>query len=212
MKDRIVLLGPPATGKGTQAGLLSSTFGIPAASTGAILRQQIKDNPSIASADWIREGNLAPDDVVIHLVWSWLGNRRRFILDGFPRTISQATSFVEGLSARELPLSAVYVLELPREVIYERLLGRLTCLECGTVYNESFHKLANGQACPGCSGELARREDDTIAALDQRLEDYDHYTRPVVDFFQAQHILHRIDANRPRDDVFKQLYEDIRVK
>jgi len=210
MKDRIVLLGPPATGKGTQASLLSSTFGIPAVSTGAMLREQMGKDPQLAASAWIKEGKLAPDDVVLKVVWAWLGSRSRFIMDGFPRTLNQAEAFEEALNARSMPLRVVYFFELPREVIRDRLLGRLTCVNCGAVYNVSFHQLKKGQACPACSGHLHRRQDDTVEALDQRLALYDEYTTPLIDFYEERETLKRIDATPGRDAVFKALYEDIR--
>ena len=105
MKNRIVLLGPPASGKGTQAALLAATFGIPAASTGAILREEKARGSEIgAEAErWTIQGKLFPDELALRVVWKWLGNRRRFILDGFPRTLGQAQSFDDGLDQRTCP-------------------------------------------------------------------------------------------------------------
>ena len=137
MKNRIVLLGPPASGKGTQAALLSATFGIPAASTGAMLREEKARGSAIgAEAErWTHEGKLFPDELALRVVWKWLDNRRRFILDGFPRTLGQAQSFDDGLEERSLPLDVVYFLNLSDELARERMTSRLTCFQCGSVFN-----------------------------------------------------------------------------
>lgn len=211
MKDRIVLLGAPATGKGTQAALLSATFGIPAASTGAILREENRKNSAIGreAATYTDRGELFPDRVALEVVWSWLGPRTRFILDGFPRTPGQARAFDEGLSARALPLHVVYFLDLPEEIIRERMLSRLTCPACGSVFNQTFHKLSLGDACPSCGGKLARRADDTPEALDHRLGQFRELTLPVVDHYRQAGLLKSIDARPGRDAVYATLYNDM---
>ena len=210
MKNRIVLLGPPASGKGTQAALLAATFGIPAASTGAILREEKERGSEIgAEAEgWTIQGKLFPDELALRVVWKWLGNRRRFILDGFPRTLGQAQSFDHGLDQRDLPLDVAYFLKLSDELIHERMTTRLTCTQCGSVFNEKFHDVTIDTPCPRCGGELARRDDDTHDALDRRLAQFREHTLPVVRHYREEGLLKEVDATAGRDAVFNRLYVD----
>ena len=210
MKNRIVLLGPPASGKGTQAALLAATFGIPAASTGAILREEKERGSEIgAEAErWTIQGKLFPDELALRVVWKWLGNRRRFILDGFPRTLGQAQSFDHGLDQRDLPLDVVYFLKLSDELIHQRMTTRLTCTQCGSVFNEKFHDVTIDTPCPRCGGELARRDDDTHDALDRRLAQFREHTLPVVRHYREEGLLKEVDATAGRDAVFNRLYVD----
>jgi adenylate kinase len=212
MKNRIVLLGPPASGKGTQAALLSATFGIPAASTGAILREEKARGSEIgAEAErWTIQGNLFPDELALRVVWKWLDNRRRFILDGFPRTIGQARSFDQGLDERSLPLDVVYFLKLSEKLARERMTSRLTCSKCGSVFNEKFHDVTIETPCPRCGGELVRRKDDTEEALDHRLAQFREHTLPVAHHYREKGLLKEVDVTAGRDAVFKRLYKDFR--
>jgi adenylate kinase len=212
MINRIVLLGPPASGKGTQAALLSATFGIPAASTGAILRAEKANGTDIGieAERWTRHGKLFPDELALRVVWKWLDARRRFILDGFPRTLGQAKSFDQDLESRSLPLDAVYLLTLSDSLVRERMTSRLTCLSCAAVFNEKFHNLTSDAPCPRCGGELVRRADDTEEALDQRLAQYRECTLPVAHYYQSKGLLKEVDVTAGRDAVFNRLYGDIR--
>lgn len=212
MKNRIVLLGPPASGKGTQAALLSATFGIPAASTGAILREEKARGSDLgAEAErWTIQGKLFPDELALRVVWKWLDNRRRFILDGFPRTLGQAKSFDHGLEERRLPLDVVYFLKLSDELVRERMTSRLTCPNCGAVFNEKFHDVTTETPCPKCGTELARRNDDTNEALDQRLTQFREQTLPVAHHYGEKGLLKEVDVTAGRDAVFNRLYIDFR--
>jgi adenylate kinase len=211
MKNRIVLLGPPASGKGTQAALLSATFGIPAASTGAILREEKARGSEIgAEAErWIVQGKLFPDELALRVVWKWLDNRRRFILDGFPRTLGQAKSFDQGLDERRLPLDVVYFLQLSDELVRERMTSRLTCSNCGSVFNEKFHDVALDTPCPKCAGTLVRRNDDTHESLEHRLAQFREHTLPVAHHYRKKGLLKEVDVTAGRDAVFNRLYLDL---
>lgn len=211
MKNRIVLLGPPATGKGTQAALLSATFGIPAASTGAMLRAENARGSELGreAERWTSQGKLFPDEIALRVVWQWIGGRTRFVLDGFPRTLGQAAAFDAGLDERGLPLDVVYLLDLPEETIRERMCSRLTCISCGAVYNESFHGIDEKSPCPACGAQLARRADDTHEALDRRMAQYREETLPVAGHYSEKGLLRTINASPGRDEVFHTLYEDV---
>ena len=210
MKSRIVLLGPPASGKGTQAALLSATFGIPAASTGAMLRDEKARGGKLgAEAErWTIQGKLFPDELVLRVVWKWLENRRRFILDGFPRTLGQAESFDQGLEERNMPLDVVYFLNLSDELVRERMTSRLTCSRCASVFNEKFHDVTIDTPCPRCGGDLVRRNDDTDEALDHRLAQYREHTLPVAHHYREKGLLKEVDVTAGRDAVFNRLYAD----
>ncbi len=212
MKNRIVLLGPPASGKGTQASLLGATFGIPHTSTGAMLRAERTRGTRIgAEADsYTSRGLLFPDELALRVVENWLDGRTRFILDGFPRTVGQAVSFDALLKGKSLALDVVYLLELPDPEIKARMLGRLTCKTCGAVFNEQFHKIDAATPCPQCAGELTRRSDDTEEALDTRLEQYRELTRPVADHYESIGLLKKVDVLPGRDAVFQALYNDMK--
>jgi adenylate kinase len=210
MKNRIVLLGPPASGKGTQAALLSATFGIPAASTGAMLREEKARGSKLgAEAErWTIQGKLFPDELALRVVWKWLDNRRRFILDGFPRTLGQAESFDQGLEERNMSLDVVYFLNLSDELVRERMTSRLTCSRCASVFNEKFHDVTIHTPCPRCGGDLVRRNDDTDEALDHRLAQYREHTLPVAHHYREKGLLKEVDVTAGRDAVFNRLYAD----
>lgn len=211
MKSRVVLLGPPASGKGTQAALLSASFGIPHASTGAMLREENARGSEIGveAECYTRDGRLFPDALAMKVVWRWLDDHGRFILDGFPRTLGQAHSFDAGLKERKLPLDVVFLLELSEPAIRERLASRLTCSACGAVFSETFHQLAPENPCPRCGGKLDRRADDTPEALDERLVQYRELTLPVADHYRSRGLLKEIDVSPGRDAVFQILYNEI---
>ncbi|HEY5780220.1 MAG TPA: nucleoside monophosphate kinase [Terrimicrobiaceae bacterium] len=210
MKNRVVLLGPPASGKGTQAALLSATFGIPAASTGAMLRDEKARGSKLgAEAErWTIQGKLFPDELALRVVWKWLENRRRFILDGFPRTLGQAESFDQSLEERNMPLDVVYFLNLSDELVRERMTSRLTCSRCASVFNEKFHDVTIDTPCPRCGGDLVRRNDDTDEALDHRLAQYREHTLPVAHHYREKGLLKEVDVTAGRDAVFNRLYAD----
>lgn len=211
MKTRIVLIGPPASGKGTQASLLGAAFGIPHTSTGAMLRAERSKGTSlgIEADSYTSRGLLFPDDLAIRVISQWLHGHARFILDGFPRTVGQARVFDTLLKERKLELSVVYLLDLPDSEVRIRMLGRLTCENCGSVFNEHFHDIDIGTPCPQCGGVLTRRADDTMEALEHRLAQYREYTIPVINYYRTEGLLRIIDATSRRDIVFKSLYDDI---
>jgi adenylate kinase len=211
MKDRIVLLGPPASGKGTQAALLSATFGIPHGSTGEMLRvEKAKGSDVGREADeFTRDGKLFSDELAMKVVTKWLDGKTRFILDGFPRTIGQARSFDEEMKRRGMPLDVVYLFDLPDAIIRDRITTRLTCSSCGSVFNESFHKVTLQSPCPKCGAPLMRRNDDTHEALDERLVQYRELTLPVADYYRDQGILSELDVTAGREAVYKTLYSDL---
>lgn len=164
----------------------------------------------LTADSYTRQGLLFPDSLALEVVEQWIDGRDRFLLDGFPRTVSQAIAFDHMLESRNLPLDVVYLLDLPDSVVRRRMLGRLTCESCGAVYNTDFHKITDSSPCPKCSGRLARRADDTEAALDHRLNQYHELTAPVAARYRDLGLLKIIDVSPGRDEVFKTLYADMK--
>lgn len=210
MKQRIVLLGPPASGKGTQAELLVSLFGIPHVSTGALLRAECANGTDLGKeADqWTRQGRLVPDELAIRLITAWIETHgTRFLFDGFPRSVAQAKHLDAALAALCAPLDLVIVLELDEKEICRRIASRLSCLKCGATYSSEIDCLKSGDACLRCGDKLVRRTDDLPLALDQRLESYRELTFPVIGYYErtAPALIHRVDASGPSDTVFSSI-------
>jgi adenylate kinase len=210
VNQRIVLLGPPASGKGTQADRLSEAFGIPHVSTGALLRSECdRGTPLGKEADaWTSKGLLVPDELAVRIVANWMQEHGPcFLFDGFPRTVAQAEHLDKALDSLKAPLDLVILLDLSDEVIRRRILERISCLKCGATYSTSLHTHAEGDPCPRCGALLVRRNDDNAEALEQRLAVYQELTLPVVGYYQMScpHIVHRIDAGEGSDAIFAKL-------
>ncbi len=211
MKRRIILLGPPASGKGTQAEMIAAKFGIPSASTGALLRAERARGTSLGrEADqWTAAGRLFPDEIALRVVRQWLEARgaESFLLDGFPRTLGQAQAFDAELDVRKLEIDAVFHLALSDEEIRRRVANRFTCSHCGASLSAELHHVKDGDACPSCGQPLIRRGDDTPDALEERLAQHRIHTEPVVEYYRQSGRLIEIDAATGRDAVFQKLSE-----
>jgi len=210
VNQRIVLLGPPASGKGTQADRLAESFGIPHVSTGALLRSECdRGTPLGKEADaWTSKGLLVPDELAVRIVANWMeSNGPRFLFDGFPRTVGQAEHLDKALDFLGSPLDLVILLELSEDAIRRRILERISCLKCGATFSTSLHAHAEGDPCPRCGAPLVRRNDDNAEALDQRLDVYRKLTLPVVGYYEkiSPGILHRIEAGEGSDEIFGKL-------
>ncbi len=187
---RLILLGAPGAGKGTQAEVLSKEFSIPAISTGAIIRAAVKAGTETGKAaqKLIDKGNLVPDDVVIQLVQERIAEpdcKNGFILDGFPRTIEQAEA-LEGLGVN---IDRVISLEVEDETIIHRLAGRRQCESCGATYHVEHKPPKQAGICDVCGGPLAVRHDDEPETVKARLSVYHQTTEPLKDFYQQRGIL-----------------------
>jgi adenylate kinase len=199
VKKRLLLLGPPASGKGTQADFIQKRFDIPTTSTGAILRAEAKSGTSLGlkAQEVIRAGGLAADDVIMQVVEAWLTRiDGSFLLDGFPRTVAQAEFFDQLLKARGQTLDLAILLEVPEQTIYRRMSRRLTCTRCGKAVSLGRHVKDSSEPCPNCSGKLEIRADDNQAALARRMEEYRNKTLPVTDFYGRAGILARVNGDR----------------
>lgn len=196
---RVVLLGPPGAGKGTQAKLLEQEFGAVQISTGDILRKAVADQTPLGkqAGDFITRGALVPDDVIVELIAERLQQKdcaRGFLLDGFPRTIPQAESLDAILKNLALSLNGVLSVQVPREVIIERLAGRRTCKRCGALSHVVFEPSKQAGVCDRCGGELFQRDDDREETIANRLTVYEAQTAPLVDYYRRQGMLREIDG------------------
>lgn len=205
-----MLLGPPASGKGTQAERIASEFCIPHVSTGALLRLECARGTDLGhQADtWTRRGLLVPDELAIRIITAWIAeNGTKFLFDGFPRSVGQATHLDEALAGLAAPLDLLIVLELEEEEIRRRISLRLSCLKCGATFSASVNGCKIGDACSRCGDSLVRRMDDQPEALERRLEVYREVTFPVIDYYErsARHLLHHVDAGVGSDEVFSMI-------
>jgi adenylate kinase len=207
---RVVLLGPPGAGKGTQAKLLREKFEACQVSTGDILRKAVADQSPLGkeASAYIRRGDLVPDGVIVKLVAERLKEKdcaQGFILDGFPRTIPQAQSLEEILQKMGLGLQSVLLVQVPHRIIVERLAGRRTCKDCGALYHLKFNPSASESVCDRCGGELLQRDDDREETISARLKVYDKQTAPLVDYYRQRGILREIDGVGSVDDIRNRL-------
>ncbi len=212
---RLILLGPPGAGKGTQAKMLKEKFQIPQISTGDILRQAVKDNTElgIQAKSFMDAGQLVPDDVVIGLIKERIKRadcETGFILDGFPRTIVQAEKLSETLSEMSLVIDRVVALKVDATEVIDRLTGRSTCPECGGMFHEESRPPKVSGVCDGCGGTLAQRQDDNKATILKRLEVYQESTAPLKQFYQKQGNLKTVTARGSAEEIFPRILEMIK--
>ena len=208
MKTRIVLLGPPASGKGTQAEFIKRRYNIASASPGAMLREEMRrGTPLGIEADRItRDGSMVPDAMVIQLVGNWLAvHADGFVFDGFPRTVVQADALAQMLSERQSALDAVFFFDIDAETAFKRVMNRLTCTQCARSFAVGLHLQTAQTCCPECGGKLGHRSDDTPEALEHRIAQYREKTEPLVDYYQRRGLLWTLKAADDPAEVFAQI-------
>lgn len=203
---RLVLLGPPGVGKGTQAARLGARFGVPHVSTGDMFRDALSRQTSLglAAKEYMDAGKLVPDEITVGVVRERLAQpdcSRGFVLDGFPRNQAQAEALdgvLQGLGAR---LDAAVSMEAGWDTIVRRLSGRRQCRRCGAVYNLVFSPPPDPARCPKCGGELYMRDDDREETVRERLRVYMAETEPLVEFYERKRLLVVVDSERDVDEV-----------
>ncbi|MBL7135116.1 MAG: adenylate kinase [Candidatus Marinimicrobia bacterium] len=205
---RIILLGPPGVGKGTQAQKLSGEFSVDQFSTGDILRDAIKNNTSLGNkaSSYMVKGELVPDDIMLGLIEKVLFGEDKpdgFILDGFPRTISQAEGLTKLFEKHKIELNAVVLFESDTEIIADRLSARRTCRDCNAVYNLISNPPKEEGRCDKCGGELFQRDDDRKETVMKRLLVYKKQTEPLIDFYKSSGILRKVKAVGSPEEVYK---------
>ncbi len=207
---RLIFLGPPGAGKGTQAQKLAELTGICQVSTGDILRQAVKDGTEMGkrAKACMDAGQLVPDEVVIGIVRDKIAAPEcadGFILDGFPRTTGQAEALDVILLNFSAPVDHVVAFTVDDEALVKRLSGRRTCLGCGAMYHIAFAPPSVKDVCDKCGGELIQREDDKESVIRDRLAVYEKSTRPLLDYYRSKGTLTEVSASASVDSVFADL-------
>jgi adenylate kinase len=212
---RLVLVGPPGAGKGTQAEFIAAHLSVPKISTGDILRANVAEGTQLGreAKAYMDAGNLVPDQVVINMVRGRLAEpdaEDGFLLDGFPRTVPQAQELDKMLADLGTGLDLVLELVVEEEEVVRRLSGRRTCRGCGKIWHVEFDTPAKPGVCDRCGGELFQRDDDKPETITERLRVYARDTQPLVDYYGAQGKLVGIDAIGPVEDVTQRAYDALR--
>jgi adenylate kinase len=211
---RLVLLGAPGAGKGTQAKKLIEKYGIPQISTGDLLRAAVADQTALGveAKSYMDKGELVPDSVVLGMVEERLQQddcKDGYILDGFPRNTAQAEALDEMLEKLGMPLDAALSVDVPMDDLMKRLTGRRTCKECGQMYNIHFSAPDSEGACDKCGGELYQRDDDQEATISKRLEVYEEQTAPLIDYYGGKGILKSVSGTGDIDGIFASIQETL---
>lgn len=212
---RLILLGPPGAGKGTQAVTIAETYNIPHISTGDIFRQALKEQTALGmkAKEYMDKGQLVPDDIVIGIVQERLLQNdceNGFLLDGFPRTTEQAQALDKILSDKGTPIDKCINIEVPFQELIDRLTGRRVCKNCGATYHAIFNKPSNESQCDECEGDLYQRADDTVDTAKERLEVYQRQTSPLIEYYQNMGTLVTIDGLQSIEKVFNDIKDALR--
>jgi adenylate kinase len=203
---RLVLIGPPGAGKGTQARVLSELCGIPQVASGDLLRAAVRDRTELGlqAQAFMDRGELVPDELVIKLIEKRLDSadaRKGFILDGFPRAVSQAQALAAMLKRRGIAIDRAIAIAVADEELVQRISGRRTCAKCCAMYHVKFEPPRQPGVCDQCGGELYQREDDAEQTVRNRLTVYNASTRPVLDYYRGQSLLAEVDGTGRPDEV-----------
>ena len=209
---RLVLLGPPGVGKGTQASAIVEKYSIPHISTGDIFRANIKEGTDLGkqAKEYMDKGLLVPDDLVVSIVKDRLTEedcKAGFLLDGFPRTLKQADILADELDDMGINLDSVINIYADSEVLIERAVGRRICKVCGKSYHINFNPPKEAGVCDLDGGELFQREDDTEETVAKRIEVYQNQTEPLISFYKEKGILSNVNGTQPIEKVSKDIME-----
>ncbi|MBU5485053.1 adenylate kinase [Clostridium sp. MSJ-11] len=207
---RIILLGPPGAGKGTQAKLISNEYSIPHISTGDIFRKNISEQTplGVKAKSYMDKGQLVPDELTIEIVNDRLQEddcKKGFLLDGFPRTVSQAEALDSFLQQKGTKIDKALLIEVPHEFILERMTGRRVCKDCGASYHVKFNPSKVESVCDLCGGELIQRKDDSEETVKERLEVYSNQTAPLVKYYNEKSNLCKVDGTLEIEEVFQNI-------
>ena len=212
---KLIFLGPPGAGKGTQAAVISKRFGIAHISTGDILRENVskKTDLGIQAQKYMEAGQLVPDDVIVAMVESRLQEKdcqAGFILDGFPRTVVQAEALDKLLGKLDIELDGIIYFDVPDEVVVKRLSGRRICKSCGAIYNIHSQPPKKDGVCDLCGGELYQRSDDEESVVMNRLKVYKELTAPLISYYENSDKFIKVDASRDSSVVVEAIVEAVR--
>ncbi|MBI5345855.1 MAG: adenylate kinase [Chlamydiae bacterium] len=208
----IILMGPPGCGKGTQSVELSKELNLPHISTGDLFRENMQKQTELGklAKTFIDKGNLVPDQVVVDMLFDHIkkqGYTKGYILDGFPRTVSQAETLDKRLGNDVIKIAIN--LSIADDLLIERITGRLMCKDCGTPFNKTFSPPAKANICDKCQGALYQRDDDTKEVMVKRLSVYHNQTAPVIDFYKNEKVYYDVDAKKSKKEVFDSIVKTI---
>jgi adenylate kinase len=209
---RLILIGPPGSGKGTQAALLCARLHLTPIGTGDILREAVRQKTplGIRAEPYIKNGHLVPDDLVNQVVIERFRRDDRpesFVMDGYPRTVAQAESFDEVLREQFLDLTAVLLFEVPDEEIVRRMSGRLSCPRCKATYHRVSNPPREPNVCDVCHGALIERSDDREETVRERLRIYHETTEGIAAYFRAQGLLHEVSGTGSIEQIYARILE-----
>ncbi len=207
---KIIMLGAPGAGKGTQADKICAKYNIPHISTGDIFRANIKNNTELGqkAKSYMDKGELVPDELVVDLVVDRIKAddcTNGYVLDGFPRTIPQAEALDAALAAINDKVDYAINVEVPDENIINRMSGRRACVACGATYHIVHIPTKVDGVCDKCGAELILREDDKPETVKNRLNVYHEQTQPLIDYYTAKNVLHEVDGTKAMEDVFSSI-------
>lgn len=207
---KIILLGPPGAGKGTQAANIVDTYGVPHISTGDIFRKNIKEGTELGkkAQEYINQGKLVPDELTCGLVASRISEddcKDGFMLDGFPRNIFQAEYLNKYLTENNVALDKVINIEVDSELLIERACGRRICKNCGATYHIKFNPSKKDGICDVCQSALTQRPDDNEETVSQRIQVYLSETKPLVDYYTEKNVIANINGNQDINKVFEDI-------
>ena len=209
----VILFGAPGAGKGTQSGLMIEDLGMKQISTGDLFRAAIKNQTSLGrkAQAFMDQGQLVPDEIVIGMVEEVLQSEKKaFILDGFPRTVTQAEALEKLLKKLDLSIGKAIFLEVPMTVLMGRLTGRRVCRSCGAVYHVDSKPTTLAGVCDSCGGEVYQRNDDKAEVIETRLRNYEEFTSPLKNFYKGAGKYVEVDGNRATESVYSDIKKIIR--
>ena len=209
---KIIMLGAPGAGKGTQAKKIAEKYQIPHISTGEIFRANIKGGTELGmkAKTFMDQGMLVPDEITIGMLMDRIGQEdciNGYVLDGFPRTIPQAESLTKALAERGEKVDYAINVDVPDENIINRMSGRRACLGCGATYHITFNPPVKEGICDTCGQELVLRDDDKPETVKKRLDVYHQQTQPLIDYYKNAEVLAEVDGTQPMDAVFQGIVE-----
>lgn len=207
---RLIILGAPGAGKGTQAEFLVNQYKIPQISTGDIFRENIKNKTELGekAQGYMNKGQLVPDELVCDLVFDRISKedaKDGFLLDGFPRTILQAEELEKNLQKNGLKIDKVLNIDVDTSILVDRAVGRRVCKDCKSTYHIKYNPSKDGKNCEKCGGELIQRDDDKEEIIKDRIKVYNENTKPLVDYYKKKNILKTIDGQKNAVEVFEEI-------